>query len=50
MFSPGNEVRNPGKLSSGEIVETNFSSETILSIIKIIAAEYNIFDNISYTI
>lgn len=50
MFSPGNEVRNPGKLSSGEIVETNFSSETILSIIKIIATEYNIFGNISYTI
>ncbi len=50
LFSPANEVRNPGKLSNGEIVETNFSSETILSIIKIIATEYNIFDNISYTI
>ncbi|AOA00527.1 hypothetical protein BFC22_10690 [Carnobacterium divergens] len=50
LFNPENEVRNPGKLSNGEIVETNFSSETILSIIKIIATEYNIFDNVSYTI
>ncbi|EOH98780.1 hypothetical protein UAY_02048 [Enterococcus moraviensis ATCC BAA-383] len=50
LFSPADEVRNPGKLSNGEIVETNFSSETILSIIKIIATEYNIFDDISYTI
>ncbi|WP_086312680.1 hypothetical protein A5821_000273 [Enterococcus sp. 7F3_DIV0205] len=50
LFSPADEVKNPGKLSNGEIVETNFSSETILSIIKIIATEYNIFDDISYTI
>lgn len=50
LFSPADEIRNLGKLSNGEIVETNFSSETILSIIKIIATEYNIFDDISYTI
>ncbi|MBE8787043.1 DUF262 domain-containing protein [Enterococcus hirae] len=44
------EIKRPKLLSNGEKVETNFSAETILSIVKLIAVEYGIFDNISYTI
>ncbi|EME3523934.1 DUF262 domain-containing protein [Enterococcus faecium] len=44
------EMRNPGMLSNGDSIETNFSAETILSIVKLIAVEYDIFEDISYTI
>ncbi len=37
-------------LSNGDSIETNFSAETILSIVKLIAVEYDIFEDISYTI
>lgn len=49
LFSNG-DTRSAANLLNGDIIETNFSAETILSIIKIVAFEYSIFDDVSYTI
>ncbi|MGX7350950.1 hypothetical protein RU97_GL000335 [Enterococcus canis] len=49
LFS-NRDIRSIGNLMNGDTVETNFSAETILSIIKIVALEYSIFDDVSYTI
>ncbi|WP_326717458.1 DUF262 domain-containing protein [Vagococcus jeotgali] len=44
------DPKSPGKLSNGLTVETNFSAESMLSIVKIIAKEYEVYDDVSYVI
>lgn len=50
LFVTDDSIKNPGKLANGEIVETNYSADSIISIIKIISLEYNIFDDVSFTL
>ena len=50
VFSSPDEQINPYKLQNGISIETNFSANSILYIVKIIANEYGISDVVSYTI
>jgi len=46
----GRAIRSSAVLNNGEIVETNFSSNNIMAILKKIAELYGIIDDVKYTL